>query len=563
MIRRVRLTLTIALAVTAAFAPAARAATEAEPNDNITQPNGPMAPGAVYEGSFQRAGDHDRFVLYATGSGNVDVTVTNLGGSCESKSMNARVLNADGVRVSERSVRSVDALPTHIPLTPAGPTRYYVLLDDDCAGAKYTLQAGPAGAVTPNSPAAAFGQPGPNPVPAPEPNDTLVGAFGPLAGDVAYGGRLDTTGDADWYVVYTQPGQPLDVALTKVGGGCSTTLDAKLLDADGESERGTRANSDETSHMVFPPAALPARHYVSVFHDCAGNDYQLRVGPGPAITTSSPLLGTQPRLQAQPLREPDDRLDGATGPLQADTGYAGDFGSVTDIDHAYFYTAAPGPIDVAVAKVGRGCSSSISTRLLDPAGSVLDSIGPANDRIGHMNVTAPRAGLYVVRATSGCAGDPYQLRVSAPSGLSAAPPPVFVVAPRRDRKPPFTFAVSGNLVGRLGPAQAVICRGGRAILRLQVPRKKKKAKKAKRGARKAAAGARKPARKRKARKPKMKTVLKREATLLPDCSYQATLTVRRRKTFGKSRRTATLVVTFAGRPELERMKAMKAKLRLR
>jgi hypothetical protein len=556
MLRRAKLTLVITVAAAAVLAPAAHAATEAEPNDDITHPNGPLSPGVVYSGGFQRVNDHDRFVLYATGSGSVDITVDNLGGgACVSTSMDVRLLNADGRRLDERAVSSTDQLPSTLRLTPAGPTRYYVMLVDDCAGGSYTLAAGPSGAVTANSPAAAFGQPGPSPVPAPEPNDSLVGAFGPLAGDVSYGGRLDSAGDADWYVLYAQPGQWLDVSVTKVGPGCSTTIDAKLLDADGESERGMRVNSDETSHMQIPAAALPARHYVSVYHDCAGNDYQLRAGPASAMSTTSPLLAGQPRLQAEPLREPDDTLAGATGPLRAGTGYAGDFSSPVDIDHAYFYTAAPGPIDVAVAKVGRGCSSSISTRLLDPAGSVLDSIGPANDRIAHMNVTAPRAGLYVLRVTSGCAGDPYQVRVNAGGGLSATPPPVFVVAPRRDRRPPFDFTVAGNLVGRLGPAQAAICRGGRAIVRLQVPKKAKRAKKAK----KATASARK---RKKPRKRKLRTVLKREATLLPDCSYQASLRVSRRKPFGKNK-TATIAVTFAGRPELEKMKALKAKVRLR
>jgi hypothetical protein len=181
-----------------------------------------------------------------------------------------------------------------------------------------------------------------------------------------------------------------------------------------------------------------------------------------------------------------------------------------------------------------------------------------------MNVTAPRAGLYVVRLTSGCAGDPYQLRVSAPNGLTAAAPPVFVIAPRRDARPPFDFTVSGNLVGRLGPANAVICRGGRAVIRLQVPGKKKKARKTrKRSATKAAASARRPAaRKRKKPRRKPRTVLKREATLLPDCSYAAPLRVRRRKSFGRNR-SATIAVRFAGRPELEKMPAMRAKVRLR
>lgn len=563
MLRRARLTLAITLVATAVLASAAHAATEAEPNDDITHPNGPMAPGVVYEGGFHRADDHDRFVVYATGSGPVDITIDYLGGaSCTSESIDVRWLDANGHKINSTSASYVDPLPTRIPLRPSGPTRYYVLLSDDCQGGRYTLQAGPAGAVTTDSPAAAFGQPGPNPAPAPEPNDSLVGAFGPLAGDVSYGGRLDSAGDADWYVLYTQPGQALDVAVTKVGPGCSSTIDAKLVDADGEPERGgLTASSDETDHMQIPGAALPARHYVSVYHDCAGNDYQLRAGPASALTVSSPLLASQPRLQALPLREPDDSLAGATGPLRADTSYGGDFRSPIDIDHAYFYAAAPGPLDVAVAKIGRGCSSSISARLLDPAGSVLDSTGPANDRIGHMNVAAPRAGLYVLRTTSGCAGDPYQVRVNAAGGLSDAAPPVFVVSPLRDARPPFSFGVTGNLVGRLGPAQAVICRGGRAIVKLQVPRTRK-AKKGTRSRKRATAGARrKPARKRK-RRIRMRTVVKREATLLPDCSYQAPLRVERRKSVGKAR-TATIAVAFAGRPELQRMKPLKAKVRLR
>jgi hypothetical protein len=118
-----------ALALAAAAAAPAQAATETEPNDNITQPNGPMAPGVVYEGGFHRAGDHDRFVLYATGNGNVDITVENLGGAnCPSQSFNMRLLNADGVRVSENSIPAAQPEPDHSPLAVKGPARYYVML---------------------------------------------------------------------------------------------------------------------------------------------------------------------------------------------------------------------------------------------------------------------------------------------------------------------------------------------------------------------------------------------------------------------------------------------------
>jgi hypothetical protein len=519
----------IALAVSAASASVALAATEVEPNDDVAHANGPMEPDAVYEGSFQAAGDHDRFMLYVNPQREAEIAVSNVGEiTCGSKTFTARLLNADGRRMAgdlAPQVGDVQAKRFKLPAA-AGPSRYYVVLDDDCAGGRYQLIAGPAGAVTTASPAG-DGRAVADPAGMPEPNDDIARAAALQAG-VTYGGGTDAPGDEDWYVLYTNPQQLLDVAVTKVGPGCSSTIDSRLYDADGDPLKGTATASDETDHLTFATPALPARYYIQLFDTCAGDAYQLRVGPNGAIAAGSPLMATAPGPEAVSLREGDDTLPGASGPLKGATRYAGDFSSPTDVDHAYFYSSGEVPLDISIAKLGHGCSSSIAARLVDPSDSLLEAGGPANNRIVHFDFTARRATLYALKLSSGCAGDPYQLRIEPPTSVSATPPPAFAVAPRRDRKPPYRFTVKGNLVSRLGLARSAACRGGTAVVTVKARRKR---------------------------------VVRQNATLLSDCSYEAKVVVR-----GKLVRRARKLrvgIRVKNRPELKRFAPAPKTVRLR
>jgi hypothetical protein len=453
-----------------ALAPAAPAATESEPNDDVAHASGPLTGGSSHSGDFVSAADRDWFVLYTNPSRQLDLAVTKTEGSACSSTVDARLLDADGRKVASKTVTTGETDNIR-QLTAPGPARYYLLLATDCppgtAGDPYEIAALDNGTIAASSPAEAS-RPRPDAAPVPEPNDDISHAFGPLAGATQYSGTTDSPADEDWFVLYTHPGQQLDIALTKVGTGCSSTIDARLLDADGRGVQGSAVSNNETDHFRLATPAAPGRFYVQVFDTCAGDAYQLRADPVAAIDLGSPLLGSQPRPPDAIIREPNDRFARAFGPLLGGVVYGGDFRSATDVDHMLLYTKGPGPVDLVITKAGRGCSSSIEARLFDPSGVQLQTGGPASNQVWHMAFRARRATGYVLRTFSGCHGDPYQVRVDSPNGVRRSAPALLSVQ-RRARR---SYVAAGSLLGKLGLRRAHACAGGRALLTVRAGRKR-------------------------------------------------------------------------------------------
>jgi hypothetical protein len=454
----------------AAWAPPALGATEGEPNNDVAHPSGPLEEGVTHEGRFEAARDHDWFLLYTHPSRQLDLAITKKSGSdtCSS-SLDARLLDADGRRVDSKTVDAGETDNIR-QLTAPTPARYYLLLVTDCApgtsGDPYEIAPVANGALATSS-AAMTGRPVPDPLPVPEPDDDLVHAFGPLHGDMQYGGTTDSAADRDWFVLYTNPGHSLDVAVTKVGAGCSTTLDVRLMDRNGLGIQGTAVNNDETDHFRLNTPRVPARYYLEVYDTCAGDAYQLHASPAAAVDPFSPLTATQPRPASLLIREPNDRFARAFGPLAGGVAYGGGFRSLGDVDHVLLYSAGPGNLDLAVTKIGRGCSSSIETRLSDPSGRQIKAGGPASNQISHMRLRARRATAYVLRLYSGCRGDPYLLRVDPASAVRRTPPRLLSVSRRSARK----YAASGHLIGRLGLRRAHVCPRAKALIVVRAGRK--------------------------------------------------------------------------------------------
>jgi hypothetical protein len=461
--------LALTCAVACGWAPAAAAAPESEPNDDVAHPSGPLVGGGVHEGHFQAANDRDWFLLYTNPSRQLDLAITKkLGGACSS-SLDARLLDADGRKVDSKTV---DAGETDNIRQLTAPTfaRYYLLLVTDCppgtAGDPYEISPLANGALTISSPAARG--PLPDPVTLPDRGNDIVHASGPLAGARQYGGTTDFPTDEDWYVLYTTPGHELNIALTKVGAGCSSTIDARLFDADGHGLQGTAVSSDETDHFRLRTPARRARFYVQVFDTCEGDAYQLRADPLGALDPASPLRATQPGRAAALIREPNDRFARAFGPLAGATAYGGNFRTARDVDHLLIYTSGPGRVDIAVTKAGRGCSSSIEARLFDPSGRQLQTGGPASNQVWHMAFRARRATGYVLRLYSGCKGDPFQVRVDPRAAVRRSPPGILSVLRLSRRR----YEVVGHLLGRLGLRRAGACRGARALVTVKVRRRR-------------------------------------------------------------------------------------------
>jgi hypothetical protein len=262
--------------------------------------------------------------------------------------------------------------------------------------------------------------------------DDIAQATGPLVGGTVYNGTLETTDDVDWYVVYTNPQAPLDITITATGSQCSP-VNASLLDADGKyvlSIQEATATSDQTAHLgPFTTASTSSRYYVrvqSLLTGCSGDTYQLQLTPATSVTTNSPLIATAPSLTATPTGEPNDMRTQAFGPLLGATAYAGQLDTVNDEDWFTFYTAPQQPVDVAITKVGAGCSDVLSADLLDGDGMQVDDNGVSSNQTEHFNFTTPRtAAQYFLKiGPSNCAGDTYQLRADpADALLPALPPP--------------------------------------------------------------------------------------------------------------------------------------------
>ena len=458
-----RNTLLIAIICGLVWAAPALGASESEPNNDVAHPNGPLEQGVAHEGRFQAAKDHDWFLLYTHPSRQLDLAITKTAGAdtCSS-SLDARLLDADGRKVDSKTVDAGETDNIR-QLSAPTPARYYLVMVTDCpsgtSGDPYQITPAANGALATSSPAMS-GRPVPDPTPVPEPADDLVHAFGPLHGDTQYGGTTDSATDRDWFVLYTSPGHTLDVAITKVGAGCSTTLDVRLMDGDGMGIQGTAVNNDETDHFRLDTPPVPARYYLEVYDTCAGDSYQVHASPAEAVDPLSPLSATVPRPATLIVREPNDRFARAFGPLFGGLAYGGGFRSLKDVDHVVLYSAGPGDLDLAVTKIGRGCSSSIETRLLDPSGRQLKAAGPASNQISHMLIHARRATAYVLRLYSGCKGDPYLVRVDPASAVSARPPRLLSVSRRSARR----YAASGHLLGRLGLRRAHVCSKAKALI---------------------------------------------------------------------------------------------------
>lgn len=498
----------------AAWAPAALGATESEPNNDVAHPSGPLAEGVTHTGRFGTATDHDWFLLYTHPSRQLDLAITKKAGSdvCSS-SLDARLLDADGRKVDSKTVDAGETDNIR-QLTAPAPARYYLVLVTDCppgtSGDPYEIAPVANGALATSSPAAA-GRPVPDPTPVPEPTDDLVHAFGPLHGDTQYGGTTDSATDRDWFVLYTSPGHTLDVAITKVGAGCSTTLDVRFMDSNGLGLQGTAVNNDETDHFRLDTPPVPARYYLEVYDTCGGDSYQLYASPAAAVDPLSPLSATQPRPASLLVREPNDRFARAFGPFSGGLAYGGGFRSPKDVDHVLLYSAGPATLDLAVTKIGHGCSSSIETRLFDPSRRQIKTAGPASNQISHMLIRARRASAYVLRLYSGCKGDPYLVRADPASAVSPRPPRLLSVSQRAARK----YAASGHLIGRLGLRRARACSKAKALVVVRSGRR--------------SLGAR--------------TVRVRR-----DCSYSAELTLRGRA------RSLTFAVRFQGHSAVAKLR---------
>lgn len=271
------------VALAAALAAPSAALADVEPNDGITQVEGPLTGGTVYSGTLPNSGDRDWYVFYVTSQTQLDVSFTTPGDSpCGDSYVYLR--STDGVSIASTAVDPNET--GHLKYTtPVGTTRFLLEVGGGCgAGGKYQFSLQPAASVVPGPSASA-------PVASGEPNENADQAFGPLTGDTSYAGKLETSNDQDWFFFFTSGTTPFDLALTNLNDGCpamtlyrddnrSSSIDSRSPDANG------------VGHILLTPTG-PAKYLVKVT-GCLGASYQLRVEPAAALAGALPVAPSGP-----------------------------------------------------------------------------------------------------------------------------------------------------------------------------------------------------------------------------------------------------------------------------
>lgn len=283
--------LTLLLAPTVALA-------GTEPNDGITQAEGPLSGGIAYEGTLAGWADTDAYLFYISGQQQISVEVTAL--SVPSYScLQVAFGDSDNALIESGSVPNPETESHHLAFlysTPPGLTRYYLELrlaegNRDCNEVtRYSVTINPAAAVAPG-PATL------PPIPTAEPNDTADQAAGPLLGNVAYTGELQTSNDQDWFKFYTAPGvHHIDVAATSPDGGIEV-----FGPSDEPSDKPESCCSsyfegalgfgiiDRWLHETFT-SSEPGVYYLELGNskNNVGAGYEFVIQPPGAITTTPP-----------------------------------------------------------------------------------------------------------------------------------------------------------------------------------------------------------------------------------------------------------------------------------
>lgn len=271
------------LVVCLLLAGAAVASADVEPNDVISQAEGPIAGGVPINGTIDTPDDTDYYYFYVQGQQQIHVRSTGLSGG----------FNCSPPPDLE------DASGSSLPLdytTPSGLNLFFLRVGDNSPGSQdelcdpgpYTLEVDPGSAVV-QGPALdhSFVQTG-------EPNESAAQAEGPLAGGVNYRGSIDTANDQDWFYFNVAPGtHQLDVTVTNPERQ-DCTSGVTLADAlDQYGDAYSASGNWDTFGQVAVTLTGPAVYHLNAgmaSSSCFGA-WQFRIDPPGAVT---PTLETAP-----------------------------------------------------------------------------------------------------------------------------------------------------------------------------------------------------------------------------------------------------------------------------
>ena len=282
-----------------AFAPGAARA-DVEPNDGITQAEGPIKAGITYEGTLANKQDKDTYLFYVSGQQQLSIQVRETNPTeDQSDCLYVYFGDSDNQSIDYKSFES-DAQFRYT--TPPGINRFYLSLESsyECGGGTaYSVLIEPSGALVDGPKNLPL-------VPTSEPNEGEGQALGPLLADTAYTGEIQTENDEDWFKFYTAPGtHQVDVAVAPLSYLCSESEGAGSVQGPGADLGLAFGRNDGQSvwnHVDFTSTS-PGVYYVHFgtgevfggYSHCLGSAYEFVIQPPEAITTKPPGAWKQRR----------------------------------------------------------------------------------------------------------------------------------------------------------------------------------------------------------------------------------------------------------------------------
>ncbi len=201
---------TVAVSIFVCLVLPAVAFADVEPNDNITEAEGPLVGGVTYTGAIATENDRDIYLFYVSGQQQLKIQAANTGGSC----LTVEFGDTNDINLAEAGEIHEGHTAEFAYTTPPGLTRYYLDFSDCSGETKYSFIIMPAAAVVGGAPTLP-------PTPTGEPNENAEEAIGPLLGNIAYTGEIQTQNDEDWFKFFTASGShQFDIAYTETGPSC-------------------------------------------------------------------------------------------------------------------------------------------------------------------------------------------------------------------------------------------------------------------------------------------------------------------------------------------------------
>jgi hypothetical protein len=380
----------------ATLAVPALASADVEPNNGITEAEGPVAGGVTENGTVANSTDLDTYFFYVNGQQQIDIRVTDTGGNgC----LEARFGGTDNEDISSYGWIEEGKAHDFTYSTPPGVNRFYLELRTECSGeSHYAFAITPAAGIV-------GGAPTPNPVPTPEPNENAEQATGPLAGGVTYAGEIQTENDEDWFKFYTAPGvQQFDIAYTAING-CAPDVEYKGPGTE-EYEYG-EMETDEWRHIneTSPTAGV---YYFRVYSGCVGSRYEFNVQPAGALTLTPPAppapapapAPAPPKTKrGYAIANPSAKVEKGDALLELTCAGAGDCaGTVSLVAHPNHDPTAKVVIGSGTFALARGTSAVLPVGI-SRLGMGLLHLSPTGQVHVHLSGHDLKGGSLLLRAT--------------------------------------------------------------------------------------------------------------------------------------------------------------------